>query len=201
MAGTRQFDTNAVLNEAMQVFWELGYEATSVHDLTNATGLGRGSLYSAFQNKEGLFLAVIDFYLERSRSAFFAALEKPDVVDAVQSALHVFRENLVSETSQPGCLLVLAAENSEVRSKRIHRRVAKAFAEEEQAFHDRLMRAQKEKAINTDLDLRAVARFLAAQSRALGVTARVTRDPNALNDIVLTATSAFACMIGMQAPE
>lgn len=201
MAGIRQFDTNAVLNSAMQVFWALGYEATTIHDLTEATGLGRGSLYGAFQNKEGLFIAAIDYYLERSRLAFFAALEKPDLLDALHSALDVFRGNLVSDTSQPGCLLVIAAENSELKAKRIHRRVARAFAEEEQAFHDRLVRARNEKSIAEGLDLRSIARFLGAQSRGLGITARVSRDPNALSDIISITINAMDHMLSIPQVE
>ena len=63
MTRPREFDTDAVLTEAMDVFWRWGYEATSVEDLTSATGLSRSSMYQAFGSKRGLFDRVLDRYL------------------------------------------------------------------------------------------------------------------------------------------
>jgi len=195
MAGTRQFDTQQVLDDALVVFWDVGYEAASITDLTEATGLGRGSLYGAFKNKEGLFLAVLDHYLERSRLDFFNALENSDLLAAIKSAFDVFIKNLTSEFSQSGCLLVLAAENSEIKSKRIRKKVVQAFSDEEQAFYDRLKRAKEEDLINPALDLRSLARFLSAQTRALGITARISSDPQALRDIVDVVLQSLALLI------
>ena len=58
MAGIKQFDRHEVLDRAMAVFWKRGYEATSIQDLLEATGINRGSLYATFGNKQQLFLAV-----------------------------------------------------------------------------------------------------------------------------------------------
>ena len=58
----RQFDEDTVLERATEVFWRRGFAATSVDDLVHATGLGRGSLYGAFGNKEALFIRVVDHY-------------------------------------------------------------------------------------------------------------------------------------------
>ena len=65
MAGVKQFDRNDVLDHAMAVFWRNGYQATSIQDLVEATGINRGSLYTTFGDKRGLFLAVLDHYAER----------------------------------------------------------------------------------------------------------------------------------------
>jgi TetR/AcrR family transcriptional repressor of nem operon len=64
MARTREFDTDAALARAMDVFWCHGFEGTSIQDVVEATGVQRGSLYAAFGNKEGLYLAVLDRYRE-----------------------------------------------------------------------------------------------------------------------------------------
>src|SRR5687768_12471033 len=60
IGGKRQFDEETVLERATEVFWRRGFAATSVDDLVHATGLGRGSLYGAFGNKEALFIRVVD---------------------------------------------------------------------------------------------------------------------------------------------
>ncbi len=55
MARTREFDTEGAVSRAMELFWTRGYEATSVRDLTRHLGIGQGSLYAAFGDKDGLY--------------------------------------------------------------------------------------------------------------------------------------------------
>src|ERR1041384_4735339 len=56
------FDLPTVLEGAMVLFWTQGYEATSMQELVEATGINRGSIYNTFGDKEGLFIAVLDHY-------------------------------------------------------------------------------------------------------------------------------------------
>lgn len=60
MGRNREFDIDQALDAALCVFWKKGYEGTSYTDLTQATGVERPALYSAFGNKEALFLRVLD---------------------------------------------------------------------------------------------------------------------------------------------
>ncbi|PGE31625.1 TetR/AcrR family transcriptional regulator [Bacillus wiedmannii] len=62
MARTREFDEDQVLDAAMQLFWEKGYEATSLSDLTSRMGIQRPSIYSAFGDKKELFEAALRRY-------------------------------------------------------------------------------------------------------------------------------------------
>jgi len=64
MARPRQFNREESLKNAMVIFWEKGYEATSLNDLLEATGLARQSLYNTFGDKRGLFLASLRRYAE-----------------------------------------------------------------------------------------------------------------------------------------
>ena len=64
MARPREFDENEALDRALTAFWARGYDATSIGDLVEATGVGRASLYAAFGDKEGLFRRVMGRYLE-----------------------------------------------------------------------------------------------------------------------------------------
>ena len=78
MAGVKQFDRIDVLDRAMALFWRRGYEATSIQDLVDATGINRGSLYASFTSKKGLFLAVLDHYAEKLGKPLTDALDDPD---------------------------------------------------------------------------------------------------------------------------
>ena len=62
MGRHREFDVDKALDAALGVFWSKGYEGTSYSDLTKATGVERPALYSAFGNKEALFLRALDRY-------------------------------------------------------------------------------------------------------------------------------------------
>jgi AcrR family transcriptional regulator len=67
------FDREVALDKAMALFWQHGYEATSLSDLVEATGAKAPTLYAEFTNKEGLFRAVLDRYI-----SLFAANMKPN---------------------------------------------------------------------------------------------------------------------------
>ena len=64
MARPRSFDTDEVLSAAMLLFWAQGYDGTSIRDLEKATGLNAPSLYGAFGDKEALFTAALQRYLD-----------------------------------------------------------------------------------------------------------------------------------------
>lgn len=62
MARPRSFDPDEALDAAREVFWQKGFQGTSLDDITTATGLAKPSLYAAFGDKEALFLKVLDRY-------------------------------------------------------------------------------------------------------------------------------------------
>ncbi|MEF1229059.1 TetR/AcrR family transcriptional regulator, partial [Vibrio fortis] len=71
----RSFDQEKALEEALKVFWEQGFEGTSLSDLTKAMGINKPSMYSAFGNKEQLFLKAVEMYKARESEYFYQALE------------------------------------------------------------------------------------------------------------------------------
>ena len=79
MARPRKFDESDVVAAARDEFWTRGYAATSVDDLTAATGLGKGSLYGAFGDKHGLFLRALDDYITSSLDDVRAQLREPRI--------------------------------------------------------------------------------------------------------------------------
>ena len=64
MVRTKQFDKHGALDEAMQLFWERGYHATSIQDLVDRLGVNRQSLYDTFGGKDQLFLSALERYRE-----------------------------------------------------------------------------------------------------------------------------------------
>ena len=104
MPRPRAFDPDAVLDAAQRVFHARGYEAASVQDLVDATGLSRSSLYGAWGDKHGLYLAVLDRYAQAGQRAGDAMCSGRPPLDAIRAVLASY----ASGTSR-GCLLVNAA--------------------------------------------------------------------------------------------
>jgi len=77
VARPREFEREEVVEKALGVFWRQGYQATSVQDLVEATGLNRGSLYDTFGDKHGLFLEVVEHYRSHVTARRLAKLEEP----------------------------------------------------------------------------------------------------------------------------
>src|SRR5260370_742343 len=77
MSAVKQFDRKEVLDRAMRVFWERGYEATSIQNLVEATGINRASLYATFGGKKELFINSLSRYEEVFVKPLCAALDAP----------------------------------------------------------------------------------------------------------------------------
>src|SRR5215467_1252825 len=97
MPAAKQFDRLEVLDRAMRVFWERGYEAASVQNLVDATGVNRASLYATFGGKKELFLSSLARYEEVVVKPLLATLNDPDP----RRALERMFDGIVRRVSNP----------------------------------------------------------------------------------------------------
>lgn len=187
MAGVKQFDRYQVLDRAMQVFWRHGYQATSIQDLVEATGINRGSLYTTFGDKRGLFLAVLDHYSERIARPTMAKLNHPDPRRAIEGMF----ESIISRTSDPtfprGCLNTNTSLECPGAGDVIGRKIAALMGQQESAIYQVLRRAQSIGALDREQDARALARFFVGVAHGLNVVNKAAPDPSMLQDMVKVA--------------
>ncbi|HHY2677162.1 TPA: TetR/AcrR family transcriptional regulator [Bacillus toyonensis] len=94
MARTREFDEDQVLDAAMQLFWEKGYEATSLSDLTSRMGIQRPSIYSTFGDKKELFEATLRRYTMSRASDIRNRLQSHS---SVKESFSIFFADVVNE--------------------------------------------------------------------------------------------------------
>jgi TetR/AcrR family transcriptional regulator, transcriptional repressor for nem operon len=88
MVRPREFDRDAALERAMQVFWVKGFATTSTEDLVAAMGIGRQSLYNAFGDKRRLYLEALETYQQRTTAGHLKRLSKPaSALDGIQDLL------------------------------------------------------------------------------------------------------------------
>ncbi|WP_411731422.1 TetR/AcrR family transcriptional regulator [Paeniglutamicibacter sp.] len=113
MARTQEFDTSKALSDARRVFWDKGFDATSIADLESATGLGRSSIYHGFGSKRGLFDAVIQDYMDtilRPRLNLLHSPTRPaEGISIYLKSLSDALGKTADQTTNRGCLLLNTA--------------------------------------------------------------------------------------------
>ena len=167
----RGFDIDSALDQALRVFWEKGFEGSSLSDLTRAMGINRPSLYAAFGNKESLFRKALDLY-ERDKMAYVGkALAEPTARKVAEAMLRGAVDNLTGYGDPHGCLGVIAsvacgAEASSIREEVLERgKVAK------QALVDRLEQAKAEGDLPDHVDVEALTNYMYAIVQGMSVQA------------------------------
>lgn len=114
----RSFDLDAVTAAALRALWTKGYEATTVEDLVEATGLSASSLYAAFGSKHGVLQAALARY-DRDRDDLLGPLERGTAgLDDLRRFLDRVRRG-VTEPGSPGCFMVNTATEVAPRDERI----------------------------------------------------------------------------------
>ena len=192
MARARTFDEQEVITGAMTVFWRKGYEATSIDDLVQATGINRASMYATFGSKEGLLLAALDNYVLAVNRKRLKLLENSGTV---RSCLECYFESLIAfstgEGRGLGCLLTNTAIELSPRNARIRKKLKAIFEQVETAFRRLVERGQAAGEIAADKDAQALAHFLLTTVQGLRVIARADPDPAAMRETVAAALRAL----------
>jgi TetR/AcrR family transcriptional regulator, transcriptional repressor for nem operon len=191
VVGTRQFDHDAVVDRAMMLFWRKGYGGTSIDDLEKATRLRRGSLYNAFGDKQGLFVAALKRYEATVTEERIERLSNPDPHKAIEEFFGILVTQM-SEPSRPrGCLHTNTSLEFPHASDEVLRIIAERTASIESAIYAVLRRAQAAGMLDPTADARALARFYLGVAKGITVLHKVSGDTSALRDIVKVAMSKW----------
>ncbi|MEV5711169.1 TetR/AcrR family transcriptional regulator [Actinoallomurus sp. NPDC052274] len=188
MARTREFDTDTVVRSAMELFWRRGYEATSIQDLVEATGLGRGSLYAAFGSKDGLYETALRRYVEMSSARMTARLERDvPVRDVIRDLLLSLVDEAARDADRRGCLVTNTAVERLPHDAVSGRIVADALGGVRESIAAALTRARERGELPPDADVPGLADFFITAIQGLRVMAKAGPDRRRLAGVVETA--------------
>ncbi|NUP08478.1 MAG: TetR/AcrR family transcriptional regulator [Polyangiaceae bacterium] len=172
MARPREFDETEVLDKALDVFWSKGYEAASVQDLVDATGLGRASLYGAFGDKEQLFKRVLGHYIERVGGALAELEAEPSTVRALERLFGAWVSTTCPKSGPRGCFLVLSGTSCEGREAWARGLLEQSMKQTEALLERLLRRGQEAGELRVDRDPAATARILVVMLQGVATAAR-----------------------------
>lgn len=181
MPRTRTFDTDTVIEQAMQVFWAKGYTRTSLQDLVEATGLLKGSLYGAFQSKENLFRLALQQYASRMRRGF---IKDQAPLEYIQT---FFRE-MVDEASGKapcfGCFVMnTCVELGNTDQAELGELARDVLEEIEDNFRKTLKLARRRSELPRQAPVDILARRLVGAAFSIQQIAKFRRDRRLLTDI------------------
>lgn len=100
----KEYNKNKVLEKCIPLFWNKGFNGTSVNEIVEATGVNRFSLYHEFENKEGILYNVLKLYKERYSQTKFKLLQKDAELEAI--LLEFFLSFLQNEDAFQGCFYI-----------------------------------------------------------------------------------------------
>ncbi len=142
----RAYDPDAALARATQAFWRAGFSATSLDDLSAATGMNRPSLYGAFGDKRALYLTTLDRYVEASRGAMRQALAADvPIASALERVYELALGLYFADPKAPlGCFLIGTAASEAARDTRVRERLGSGLRELTRTFEARFRVAQEQ---------------------------------------------------------
>jgi len=186
MVRPRQFDPAHVDEALLDVFWSRGYARASIEELTQATGLLRGSLYAAYGSKEDMFRAAIRRYVANLAAAI--ATDKTGL-DGARHVLDTVVRLTVRDPERRGCPMLNAIPESRALSPEMRGELQDGLRTMQALLRQRLREAQAE-AGRAEVDLEPLVAMLFAASVAIRVLGRAGQDRRLLQNIARGAIDA-----------
>jgi AcrR family transcriptional regulator len=165
------FDKDAALEAAMLLFWERGYEGTSMADLTQAMGLNPSSIYAAFGDKHALFSLAVKRYIASRAQYATSALQEP----TLERVIRALFDNTVAFLTAPGhpptCMTLAGAIGCSVDATPARDLMKEIRKQNEAAMRERLLQARKSGELSKDINVEDYTRYLSSILAGLSIQA------------------------------
>jgi TetR/AcrR family transcriptional repressor of nem operon len=188
-----------IIETTAEIFNRKGYAGTSMSDLTDATGLSKGSIYGNFENKEEVALAVFDFNAAKIstqvRTRIDAALSYHDKLLVYSK---VYRSMLKGVLSAGGCPILNTATEADDTNNQLKDRAAKAVLKWEKNLCDLMEKGIQAGELRKDIAVRQTALSVIALIEGGLMISKVTNDPTAMDKVLKTVESIIESLQAVQ---
>jgi len=169
----RTFDREEALNKAMLVFWEKGYEGTSMSEIIQAIGTKAPSIYAAFGNKDSIFKEAVNLYLKTVIKKQIVLLhETSNVIEATKLSLNSFVKQFTSKDNPHTCLVMTAAVNASPEHQEHVMYLKKIRQEFKNNWKSRFEKAKKEGQLNNKLNPQQLADYFVTIIQGMALSAK-----------------------------
>lgn len=185
MARPRAFDEKQILDAAQEQFWDAGYAATSMADLMQVSGLGKGSIYAAYGDKHQLFLRALRSYIDSNHENLRKVLgETPRAISALRMLLEAPVDEGDDSGARRGCLLANSTSELGNADPEVLALAHATYETSTELIADCISRAQDEGDLQAESDAIALARAILTAQQGIVYMSRT-----GLSTAALKATS------------
>jgi TetR/AcrR family transcriptional regulator, transcriptional repressor for nem operon len=190
MGRPKQFDPDAAVSTAMDLFWRKGYGATTPAELVEALEIGKGSLYNTFQNKHALFEQALRRYGDERVAGLTEVLNRPESVRGrLQAALERLAAPERAYLRRRGCLAVNTAAELGDLDKAATAIVRNVFERMERALQGAIEEGQRNGEIDAGHDPKEIATLLLSTIIGMTVIAKTSDRTERLQRVVRATMS------------
>jgi AcrR family transcriptional regulator len=165
------FDKDAALEAAMLLFWERGFEGTSMSDLTQAMGLNPSSIYAAFGDKHALFQLAVKRYMEKRAQYAGKALEEPTLERVVRALFDSTVAFLTAPGHPPTCMTLSGAVGCSVEATPARDIMTEIRKQNEAVMRERFIKARRSGELPKDVNVDDYTRYLSTIIAGLSIQA------------------------------
>lgn len=196
MAGRpREFDREDALRKAKVVFWQRGYEGTSISDLVSALGIASARIYAAFGSKENLFREAVALYLSEEGAFADIAMHISNTRLAIEQLLTNAVETYTQQNQPRGCMVVLSLTNYSSENEDIMRWLANYRLARTESIIQRLNKGIELGDLPESTDTQALGDYFATFLHGISIQARDGISKKRLLTMVGITMSAFDTII------
>ncbi|OON64221.1 TetR family transcriptional regulator [Massilia sp. KIM] len=189
MGRHRKIDMEKALDSVLCVFWRKGYEGASYADLTEAAGVERPALYSAFGNKESMFGLALERYYERYMDFYPEALKLPTSREVVREIM--LRSIALNTSEQRGCLGINGVLAGSDEAEPVRQALIEMRAGGEMQLRERLERAKAEGDLPESAQPDVLATYILAVLHGMAVQAKAGFPPQVLEAVAEQVLAAW----------
>lgn len=193
MSRAKQFKEEEILDKAISLFWDKGFNGASAQDLVNHLGLSRSSIYDTFSDKRTLFIKALQQYRKQREDGLKEILaNSKDIKATIQAVFKQAILETLQASENKGCFMVNTTTELAIHDEEIAKIVNDNRNEIQSFFFEAILKGQQMGNISKDKDALALARFIFNSYSGIRVGARSSgMDKATLDDIVKVTLSVL----------